>query len=215
MALPSAFQERLQQMEETRNQRLSLLKVEKELQSKKSLLLSAKLSNLRRMEQRCLLLEQRNVVLSFQILAKKSEIETVDAEYLSVAQQIRDLKSEIGELEECEKERERFYEMKVLEMEEFKNEVGRCVSLSSLEVQKLRNDVSELKSKLQELQGHDGYMNNLEIAAAEARKAELLDQKENLDRSLASNYKLRLLLQKHLQNMLVSKDEERKNESGQ
>ncbi|XP_058095345.1 uncharacterized protein LOC131240859 isoform X2 [Magnolia sinica] len=212
MALPSAFQERLQQMEETRNQRLSLLKVEKELQSKKSLLLSAKLSNLRRMEQRCLLLEQRNVVLSFQILAKKSEIETVDAEYLSVAQQIRDLKSEIGELEECEKERERFYEMKVLEMEEFKNEVGRCVSLSSLEVQKLRND---LKSKLQELQGHDGYMNNLEIAAAEARKAELLDQKENLDRSLASNYKLRLLLQKHLQNMLVSKDEERKNESGQ
>ncbi|KAL4204958.1 hypothetical protein AMTRI_Chr01g134790 [Amborella trichopoda] len=46
------FKKRLQQMEETRNQRLSLLQAEKELQEKKSELLMAKFSYLRHLEQK-------------------------------------------------------------------------------------------------------------------------------------------------------------------
>ncbi|KAL5989933.1 hypothetical protein ACLOJK_010828 [Asimina triloba] len=145
MALPSAFQGRLQQMEETRNQRLSLLQAEKDLQSERSLLLSARLSNLRRLEQCCLVLEQRNAALSFQILAKKSEIDVVNAEYQTIAQQIRNMKNETSKLEEVEKERQRFYDENTLEMKEFEDEVQRFVSLSSLEVKKLRNDVDDVR----------------------------------------------------------------------
>ncbi|KAL5989935.1 hypothetical protein ACLOJK_010830 [Asimina triloba] len=134
-----------QQMEETRNQRLSLLQAEKDLQSERSLLLSARLSNLRRLEQCCLVLEQRNAALSFQILAKKSEIDVVNAEYQTIAQQIRNMKNETSKLEEVEKERQRFYDEKTLEMKEFEDEVQRCVSLSSLEVKKLRNDVDDVR----------------------------------------------------------------------
>ncbi|XP_077251026.1 cytomegalovirus UL139 protein [Tasmannia lanceolata] len=212
MALPSAFQERLQQMEETRNQRLSLLQAEKELQSKKSLLLAAKLSNLRRMEQQCLILDQKNADLSCRILAKKSEIEALDAEYQTTVQRIRVLKSEIDELEEVEKKRVRFYEGKSLEMEEFKKEVERFFLTSRMEVQKMKITVSEIKSSIKELQGNDGYLINPEIAAAEKRKAELLVVKENLDKSLASNYQLRLLLQKQLHNFLISRSRQREAE---
>ncbi|XP_072977024.1 uncharacterized protein [Typha angustifolia] len=60
MALPSTFQERLQRMEEARTQRLSLLQAEKDLQPRESHLLFSKLSNLLRVEQRCLLLERRH-----------------------------------------------------------------------------------------------------------------------------------------------------------
>ncbi|KAF8391071.1 hypothetical protein HHK36_023371 [Tetracentron sinense] len=210
MALPSAFQERLQQMEEIRNQRLSLLQAEKELQTKKYLLLASKLSNIRFMEQRCLMQEQKKAVLSFKILANKSEIESLEAKYQSAAQQFRDLKCEVEALEECKKEKENFYEMKSSEMKEFKEEVERCVSASRMQVQAMRNSVNELKSSLNELQGNNGYFNNSEIAAAETRKAELLAVKENLERSLASNYQLRAHFQKQLQSLLFSQNQEGK-----
>ncbi|KAF9594333.1 hypothetical protein IFM89_030462 [Coptis chinensis] len=58
----------------------------------------------------------------------------------------------------------------------------------------LRSDIivkEELKSSLQEIQGNKEYVNNSEISAAEARKAEHLLVKENMEICLASNYQLR------------------------
>ncbi|OVA03301.1 hypothetical protein BVC80_515g2 [Macleaya cordata] len=210
MELPFAFQERLQQMEETRNQRLSLLQAEKELQSKKSSLFSSKFSNIRIMEQRCLMLEQINAALRFKILAYKSEIESLEARYQNAAHQFRGLKIEVEELEELEKEKEKFYEMKSCEMKEFREKVEKCTRESRLQVQDMKKSIDELKSSIEEFQGNNGCLNNSEIAAAEARKAELLLVKENLDRSLASNYRLRTQLQKQLYNILISQDQEKR-----
>ncbi|KAH9749441.1 hypothetical protein KPL70_005385 [Citrus sinensis] len=52
MALSSAFRERLEQMEQTRNQRLSILQAEKEVQGKKSQILESKLESVRLTERR-------------------------------------------------------------------------------------------------------------------------------------------------------------------
>ncbi|XP_042519730.1 rho-associated protein kinase 2 [Macadamia integrifolia] len=210
MALLSAFQERLQQMEETRNQRLFLLQAEKELQSKNSLLLESKLLNIRSMEQRCLILEQRNAALNFKILGHRSEISSLEAKYLSTFQQLRDLKIEVEELEDCEKEKEMFYAMKRCDMEDFKGQVKRFVLESRQQVQDLRCRLEELKLRLQELQGKNGFLDNSEIAAAEKKKDELLVLKENVQRSLESNYQLIAQLQKQLQNILLTQDQERR-----
>ncbi|KAJ4965038.1 hypothetical protein NE237_016887 [Protea cynaroides] len=138
MVLVSAFQERLQQMKETRNQRLYLLQAEKELQSRKSLLLESKLSNIRSIEQRCLMLDQKNAVLNFKILGHRSEISRLEAKYQSMFQQFRNLKSEVEELEEYEKKKDRFYEMKRCDMEDFKGQVQRFILESHQQVQDLR-----------------------------------------------------------------------------
>uniref|UniRef100_A0A1D1ZFB5 Kinetochore protein nuf2 n=1 Tax=Anthurium amnicola TaxID=1678845 RepID=A0A1D1ZFB5_9ARAE len=195
MALPSAFQERLQQMEETRNQRLVLLQVEKDLQSRKSQLLSAKLSNLRRAEQRCLLLEKRRAEVGCRILARRAEIEAKEARYQSAAADLRALRSEAGELEEREKGLDELYAVRISEMEEFKEQArGRLLDLR-LGVRNLRATATELRSALKELQESDGCLNNPEIAAAEMKKAELMAVKERSEESLASNIELRSLLQ--------------------
>ncbi|RZC65082.1 hypothetical protein C5167_008767 [Papaver somniferum] len=199
MALPFAFQERLQQMEETRNQRLTLLQAEKHVQNKKSSVLSSKISNIRSMEQRCLVLEQINAASKYKILAYKSEIESVEARYQTAAHQFRVLKSELNELEESEKEKERFYEMKNLEMKEFRENVDKCLSENRL----------LLKSSLEEFQTNNECLDNFGIVAVEARKTELLLVKQNLDRSLASNYQLRTQLQKQLYNSLISPEEKK------
>ncbi|XP_064962924.1 LOW QUALITY PROTEIN: uncharacterized protein LOC103983320 [Musa acuminata AAA Group] len=237
MAAPSTFQERLQQMEATRTQRLALLRAEKEIQIAKSHLLSEKIEELRRAERRCLLLERRNAEIAHRILTNRTQIDAVDARYQAAAREYRhaliftpcllidsctnctfrwrggfgerDLKSAIEELEEREKERDGFYAANRAEMEEFKERQRRFVSDTREEVRKLRDWVSELKSSLKRLQGNDGYLNNAKIAAAEARKSELLAEKEKLDKNLASSSHLRTLLQKQLHKMLISKDREK------
>ncbi|XP_057949142.1 uncharacterized protein LOC131144477 isoform X3 [Malania oleifera] len=123
MALPSSFRERLQLLEATRNQRLSLLQAEKELQANKSLLLVSKLSNFRSTELRCLMLEQKIASQNFQISSLKSEIACLNANYQNFAQQLRLLKSEAEELEKLEKDKQRYYDLKGLEMEEFRGKV--------------------------------------------------------------------------------------------
>ena len=58
-------------------------------------------------------------------------------------------------------------------------------------------------------QGKNRYLDNFQIAAAEMRKSELLAEKENLDRSLATNYQIRAQLQKQLQNILIMQNQKR------
>lgn len=58
-------------------------------------------------------------------------------------------------------------------------------------------------------QGKNRYLDNSQIAAAEMRKSELLAEKENLDRSLATNYQIRAQLQKQLQSILIMQNQKR------
>ncbi|XP_050287692.1 uncharacterized protein LOC126726472 isoform X2 [Quercus robur] len=144
MALSSAFRERLEQMEHTRYQRLSLLQAERELQASKSQVLASKHANIRAMEQRCLILDQKIASQNFKISALKSQIESLDAKYCSELQDLRVLKSEVEELEELEKERDRFYELKSCEMKEFKENVEKFVVECQMHVEELRNTVKEV-----------------------------------------------------------------------
>ncbi|XP_042428793.1 myosin heavy chain, striated muscle-like isoform X3 [Zingiber officinale] len=209
MAFPSTFQERLQQMEATRNQRLLLLQAEKELHLAKSQLLSKKIEDLRREECRCLLLKRRGTELACQILASKSEIDALEARHQAAACEYRDLKREIEELEEKEKTRDEFYNLRMSELEEFKESTRRFLLDNRDKVQKLQDSVSELKSTLNLLQGSDGYMDNGRIAAGETKKSELLAEKEKLEKYLISSDHLRTLLQKQLHKMLISQDKKK------
>ncbi|XP_042421142.1 uncharacterized protein LOC122009171 isoform X4 [Zingiber officinale] len=195
MAFPSTFQERLQQMEATRNQRLLLLQAEKELHLAKSQLLSKKIEDLRREECRCLLLKRRGTELACQILASKSEIDALEARHQAAACEYRDLKREIEELEEKEKTRDEFYNLRMSELEEFKESTRRFLLDNRDKVQKLQDSFWE---------GSDGYMDNGRIAAAETKKSELLAEKEKLEKYLISSDHLRTLLQKQLHKMLIS-----------
>ncbi|KAL6333659.1 hypothetical protein AAG906_028844 [Vitis piasezkii] len=209
MALSSAFRERLEQMEHSRNQRLSLLQAEKDLQANKSQVLATKFANIRAMERRCLVLEQKIASQNFKISATRSEIESLVSKYNLDLQQLRVLKSEVCELEELENEKERFYGLKESEMKEFNAQVERFVLECRKQVEELRNRVNELKLHFMDPQGKNRYLDNSQIAAAEMRKSELLAEKENLDRSLATNYQIRAQLQKQLQNILIMQSQKR------
>ncbi|KAI9123853.1 hypothetical protein K1719_005153 [Acacia pycnantha] len=209
MALPSAFHERVQDMENTRNQRLSLLQAEKELQVRKSQVLASRLANIRSMEQRCFLLDNKVALRNYKILALKSEIENLEGRLETGASEMTSLQSEIEELEELEKNKDSFYETKRIEMKEFKDNAERFVVECRIEVENLRQRVNELRSSFFELKRDNRNSCDSEISTAEMRKSELVAAKENLDRRLASNHQIKAQLQKQLQNILVTQDQER------
>ncbi|WCJ27407.1 hypothetical protein M5689_009153 [Euphorbia peplus] len=201
MALSSAFRERLQHMEDTRNQRLSLLQAEKESQVIKSQLLESKLVNLRSMEQRCLLLDRHIAFQRFKILDLKSEIRSLDSKYQTDSCQLRDMKRGMEELE-MEKEMEMFYELNAREMKTFREDVDKFVYESEVQVRELRNRANELKSIFVQLQGNNGYLSNSEIDVAETRKTQLVAMKEDLERKLETNYQVRSGLQNKLKEVI-------------
>ncbi|XP_037492837.1 uncharacterized protein LOC105634260 isoform X2 [Jatropha curcas] len=206
MALSSAFRERLEHMEHTRNQRLSLLQAEKELQENNLQILASKQAEIRSMEQRCLLMDREIAFQNFKILALKSEIESLDARYNTDLHQL----SEIEELEQTEKEKEKFYELKRNEMKKFREDLEKFVTESKMKVNDLKNIVNELNSTFIKLQGNNGHLSNSEIAAAEMRKAELVAMKENLEQILVSNYQRRSNLQNQLEIILRTDNQEKK-----
>ncbi|KAK9227654.1 hypothetical protein WN943_012708 [Citrus x changshan-huyou] len=208
MALSSAFRERLEQMEQTRNQRLSILQAEKEVQGKKSQILESKLESVRLTERRCLLLDQKIASQNFKIATLKSEIEILDSKYQAHSQKLRKLKSEIEEVEETEKEKERCYVLKGNEMKEFRENVENFVEECQLRIEELRDQFSELNSTFKKLQGDNGHLSNPEIVAAEMRKSQLLATKDNVHRNLASKYQLRAQLQMQLQNLLNAQNQD-------
>lgn len=65
------------------------LQAEKELQESKSQVLASKYANIRAMEQRCLVLEQKIAAQNFKILALKSEIESLDDRYCACSRHLR------------------------------------------------------------------------------------------------------------------------------
>ncbi|KAK3016278.1 hypothetical protein RJ639_007350, partial [Escallonia herrerae] len=120
----------------------------------------------------------------------------------------RVLKSEVDELEELDEEKDKYFASKTREMEEFRMQVEKFGGECRRSVEELRNLVMELRSSFIELQGKSGCSNNSEIAIAEMRKSELLAMKEKIERSLAFNYYLRTQLQKQLQSILISQNQD-------
>ena len=57
----------------------------------------------------------------------------------------RVLKSEVEEMEEKEKEKERFYQVKGLDMKAFSENVDKFVTESRIQVNELRNRVNEVR----------------------------------------------------------------------
>ncbi|KAF8670559.1 hypothetical protein HU200_050585 [Digitaria exilis] len=204
MELSAAFEERVRQMEDSRNHRLALLHAEKEIQAAKSRILAAKLAAARRLERRRFLLERRAADLASRALAARADIDTARLRRLAVARDISSVKDEIEEAERREEDWDRFYEAKRKEMEEFRGVSQRFEAETREEVQRLRDLVSQLKSTLQELQSGEMYSNNAEIAAAEARKSDLIAKKAKMDESLASARQFRALLQQQLQKAFQS-----------
>ncbi|KAF7840476.1 protein FAM184A [Senna tora] len=209
MVLSSAFHERLQHMDRTRNQRLSQLQAEKELQAKKSVVLASKLADIRSMEQRCFVFDHKVASKSFKILALKSGIENLEAKLETGSQEMKSLRSEVEELEELEKSKDSFYETKRKEMMEFKENVEKFVVECQVEVENLRHRANELRASFMELKRNNKNSCNWEISAAELRRSELVAAKENLDRKVASNYQIKAQLQKQLQNILMTQAQER------
>ncbi|KAL5211780.1 hypothetical protein ABZP36_022627 [Zizania latifolia] len=204
MELSAAFEERVRKMEDARNHRLSLLHAEKELQAEKSYLLDAKLATARRLERRRLLLERHAADLASRALAARADIDVARARRLAVARDLSSVRGEIEEAERKEEEWDRFYEAKRKEMEEFQAMAKRFEADARKEVQRLRDLVYQLKSTLQEHHGGVMYLNNAEIATAEARKSDLTAKKAKLDESLASARQFRALLQQQLQKAFAS-----------
>lgn len=58
----------------------------------------------------------------------------------------RVLKSEVEELGELEKERDRFYELKICEMKEFREDVEKFVVECRMRVEELRNRIKEVNN---------------------------------------------------------------------
>ncbi|KAK7251989.1 hypothetical protein RIF29_35643 [Crotalaria pallida] len=200
MAFSAAFNERLHHMDRTRIHRLSQLQAEKELQSTKSRILASKLANIRAMEQRCFLLDHKIASHNFKILSLKSQIENLELKYESISQELRSLQNEVEELEELHMRKDSFYEAKMIEMIEFKEIADMFVAKCQMEVQSLRNRLNELRSSFKESNNRNSC--NSEIAAAEMRRSELLAEKENVCRNVASNQQIKAKLQKQLQNII-------------
>ncbi|KAL4563482.1 hypothetical protein LXL04_027525 [Taraxacum kok-saghyz] len=210
MALSSTFEERLYQMEETRNQRLSLLQAEKELQQNKSQILASKLSGMRYMEQRCLKLDHKIASQQFIISSLKSQLDHLDSVYHDHIQQLRVLKSEVVNLEELDKEKDKYYALKAREINEFRARAEIFATDCQMRVEELMNCIKELNSSFIQLQHTSEYSNYSELTEAEMRKSELQATKESLDRRLASNYNTRAQLQKQLKSLLISQKQWRK-----
>nr|BAD28267.1 hypothetical protein [Oryza sativa Japonica Group] len=168
MELSAAFEERVRQMEDARNHRLSLLHAEKELQAERSRLLDTKLASARRLERRRLLLERRAADLASRALSARAGIDAARARRVAISRDLRQarayasptqtpppsrllkfphphrsVRGEIEEAERREEEWDRFYEAKRKEMEEFQAMSGWFEAAARDEVQSLRDLVSQ------------------------------------------------------------------------
>uniref|UniRef100_A0ACD5Z001 Uncharacterized protein n=1 Tax=Avena sativa TaxID=4498 RepID=A0ACD5Z001_AVESA len=143
MELSAAFEERVRQMEDARNHRLSLLQAEKEIQAAKYRLLEAKIAGARRLERRRLLLERAAADFASRALAARADIDATHARRHVLA---RDLSSTRGEIEEAERKEEdwdRFYQSKRKEMEDFQAMSQQFEAEARKEVQRLKDLASQ------------------------------------------------------------------------
>ncbi|KAK7317890.1 hypothetical protein RJT34_02494 [Clitoria ternatea] len=208
-ALSSAFHERLRHMDHTRFQLLSQLQAEKELQANKSRILASKLANIRATEQRCSLLDQKIASQNFKILVLRSQIDDLETKHESLSHELRSLQNEVAELEELYETKDSFYKAKRKEMKEFKEIAENFVVKCQMLVVNLRDRVNELRSSFMDLKSNNRDSSNSDIAAAEMRRLELLDEKESLCRNIDYNHQVKAHLQQRLQNIMMRQTQDK------
>uniref|UniRef100_A0A7N0T3Z7 Uncharacterized protein n=1 Tax=Kalanchoe fedtschenkoi TaxID=63787 RepID=A0A7N0T3Z7_KALFE len=177
------------------------------MQERKTVELASKVEGLRLMERRCMVLQQNIASRKCKILYLKSEIGKIDERYEEIVTELRVLMDEVSRLEQVEKEKDRFYDMKKLEMNEFIKSAEKFEVDCRKSIDALSEGICQLKAKIATFQGNNGYTYNSDIAEAEIRKAELLCLKQNLDKTLASNHRIRAQLQKQLQSILTTQSQ--------
>ncbi|XP_024993279.1 uncharacterized protein LOC112527033 isoform X1 [Cynara cardunculus var. scolymus] len=119
---------------------------EKELQFNKSRTLALKLSGIRYIEQRCLKLDHK--VSQFIISSLKSLLDRLDSVYLHQIQQFRVLKSEVENLEELEREKDKYFALKVRDVDEFRARSEIFVAQCQRRVEELRDCVNEVHTSI-------------------------------------------------------------------
>lgn len=145
------------------------LQAEKQLQINKSQALASKISGIRYIEQRCLKLEHKIASQQFIISYVKSQLDRLDSIYLNQIQQfrfvtsnrhfslsllsyvsdnfslqIRVLKNEIGNLEELDKDKDRYFASKARDIDEFRARSEKFATERKMRVDELRNCVNEV-----------------------------------------------------------------------
>ncbi|KAL9224358.1 hypothetical protein vseg_000401 [Gypsophila vaccaria] len=201
MALHSAFKERFDDMDATRNRRLALLQAEKDLQQSKSLLLSAKHSNIRLLEQHCLILDRQFASDNFRISSLQSEVEFLDRRYDIFCRQLREFNVQVDELERLVKEREEFSAIKSAEMKDFTDRTVKFASDVRFKVDELKCRRDELKISCSELEKSNIDLQRHDIQAAEKRHSGLLALKEKVGSTLEANKREKTELQMQLQSL--------------
>ncbi|XP_074276657.1 uncharacterized protein LOC141600336 [Silene latifolia] len=201
MAFQTAFKERLEDMDNTRNQRLTLLQAEKDLQKNKSVVLSAKHSNISLLEQRCLILDQTFASDNLRISSLKSQIQLLHRTFQSSSKHFRDLSVQVEELEQLDRERDINYSVNSAKINKFTVETQTFASELRIQVEELRCRRNKLKLLCSELQKNNGDVQNVDIQAAEIRNSELLALKKKVVITRESNERERAELQKQLQSL--------------
>ncbi|KAL4563679.1 hypothetical protein LXL04_027724 [Taraxacum kok-saghyz] len=138
------------------------------------------------MEQRCLKLDHKIASQQFIISSLKSQLYRLDSTYNDQIQQLRVLKNELENLEELDKENDKYYVLKAREIDDIRVRTEIFATDFQMRVEELMNCMNEVRPLY-----HAGYSNYSELAEAEIRKSELVATKESLDRRMAYNYNTR------------------------
>ncbi|KAK3409356.1 hypothetical protein EUGRSUZ_J01485 [Eucalyptus grandis] len=107
------------------------------------------------MEERCLRLEWSLASQSLKISALKSKIAALDAEYDNNVQRLRELKCEVEELEEAEKDG--FYRAQTGEMKDFKEATNGFVVDCQIRMEELRDELNEVLKMEGQLLNYFGF----------------------------------------------------------
>ncbi|KAL3745649.1 hypothetical protein ACJRO7_014724 [Eucalyptus globulus] len=152
MSLSATFGEWLEQLNRTRNQLdercWKFLQAKRESCKPPNRWSWSRSAAIRSMEERCLKLEWSLALQSLKISALESKIAALDAKYDNNVQRLRELKCEVEELEEAEKEKDGFYRAQTGEMKDFKEATNGFVVDCQIRIEELRDELNEVKEKL-------------------------------------------------------------------
>ncbi|MCO5609876.1 hypothetical protein L7F22_064109 [Adiantum nelumboides] len=200
-ALPSSFQARLAEMEDSRQRLLERLQVERELYNRKSLQLSKQQESLARVKQRCFTLKQKDAELCLKVFEKEEELQGASKALMDLRVKKCSLQSELNGLERRQGERLDYYEQKMSAMISHQTKLQADLSNLKLEVKKLRETSVELEAHLMRVQEPNLDINNLdaEISKEEQKKKDTLMQISALEAQAAKNSIIRLGLERRLE----------------
>ncbi|KAI5066119.1 hypothetical protein GOP47_0018743 [Adiantum capillus-veneris] len=199
-ALPSSFQARLADMEDSRQRLLDRLQVEKDLYNRKSLQLSKQQEMLARVKQRCFTLKQKDAELCSNVFEKEEKLRSVNKALVDLREKKCSLESERNGLERRQRERMDYYEQKMSAMTLHQAKLQADLSNLKLEVKQLRETFLELEARLIWMQDPESTSSlDAEISREEQKKNNVLMQINALGTQAAKNSTLRMGLEQRVE----------------